>query len=595
MDALTDSLTVARRPALWRAARPHVATVLILLAAIISAAGLWRTYAGQWRHLHHDVVHDRNAHLEAGLAFADDLTHLRVGQLVRGIDRARTWPPLHDMVLVAAALIPAGGDAKYAVVPGLVSYALAALFAFLLARRLAGTAAGAVAGMFVLVSPAMRAFATDVMLEGPGAAATLAALWCLVRVRQDDAPADWHALAIALSVLFFIKYNYWLLVVFACLPLIGRFGPAFRAADLRPLARHPLTLAAAAVAAFAFALPGFGISPQLAVTACGWLVGLHVTLWLRGPAGRPLLDDPRTGAVIRWHMLPAAVWLAWPGKLSSFLWFLWPGSNVGEFPTTNRWEGVAFYARAAATDYHTSIPAALVVAVLVVLGMALARNLRPGVALVAGFLVIAVALTTPHPNRKSRFVHSWLPAAWVLAGCGVGVVARGRFRAVGVAAAGALIVSQWPGLSAVAAAPEGGVKPGKPSALDLTDAYLPALADATRPAVLSNVPLKFLARWTYQERYGRGPRVATEIPGFDARRVCPENVAAVNAWLASTPSDTIVLVQLPATSPWYVPAPGCAGLEQLEPIFAGQSGWARAGDVAQPGDARVSVWRRARR
>ena len=49
----------------------------------------------------------------------------------------------------------------------------------------------------------------------------------------------------------------------------------------------------------------------------------------------------------------------------------------------------------------------------------------------------------------------------------------------------------------------------------MTDAYLPHLADARRVAVLSNLPMKFAAQWTYLQRYPRAERPETEIKGFN--------------------------------------------------------------------------------
>jgi hypothetical protein len=343
--------------------------------------------------------------------------------------------------------------------------------------------------------------------------------------------------AIALSALFFVKYNYWFLVAVSLVPL---------------LLRH------------------------------------------RGVA------DPSLGLLVRWHLLPAALWLALPGKLVAFLWVLWPGTNAGEVPASDRLGGITYYRDAIAADYHVGAWSAVLMAVLLavaVLAWGLGR-LRPGASTVLLFLVIATVLTVPHPNRKSRFLHSWLPAAWVAAGAGVGALAGrqrtgGRGLAIGV---GALVVTvHLPELASTPHAPEGGIRLDRPSALQLTDTYLPYLADARRPAVLSNVPLKFLARWTYLDRYGRGERVRTEVPGFDASRVSAQNADAFDRWLASGANDAVVLVQLPRASPWYVEVPGCAGLEQFDELLRRQHRLTaiHRREFAERGGATVTVWKRA--
>ncbi|MBX7104108.1 MAG: glycosyltransferase family 39 protein [Gemmataceae bacterium] len=600
MQIFFVKIALPRARAAGRAARPMVAPFLIAVVALAAAIGLWFDYSPAWRQLWTDVVHDRNAHLEAGLSLASDVTSFRVCEVVRDIDRARTWPPLHDLALVG---IVAGFGPKYAVLPGLLSYIVLAVLAFLLTRRLAGPVGGAVAACLCLASPAVRAFATDVMLEGPGAAATLGVLYAAVRARDDDTPGSWTGLAIALSAAFFIKYNYWLLLVIPLAPIMlpGALcrldrGEAGWAQFVRGWWRQPFAIVTLALFALAAGLRGTSVSPTLALTAAWWSLCLQTLVWLRTTPGRLLASDPRLGPIVKWHVTPMALWLAWPGKLSSFLWFLWPGSNSGEFPTTDRLGGFTYYARVVATDYHSSVVTACVVAGLALLAV-FAPNRRAGILGVAAFLLVAILLTAPHPNRKSRFVHSWLPAAWVLAGCGVGVLARSQWKPWGVGFASLIVATQLPALTARASAPDAGVRRDRPSALELTDSYLPHLADARKVAVLSNVPLKFLARWTYQDLYDRPGRMLTEVPGFDATRIADGNHHAMSAWLTTTPIDTIVLIELPATSPWYVPVPGCAGLEQIGPILRSVSGWKMTfrEELSNRGGATVSVWKREQR
>lgn len=596
MDALASMSSFRSLRRAWPMVRPRVATGLVLLIALIATVQLGRDYSSTWRQLWTDPVHDRNAHLEGGLALSHDVAQGRVGDALRAVDRARTWPPLHDLVMVG---VSAGFGAKWAVLPSLVGYGVSIVFAFLLTRRLAGTVAGGVAALFVLVSPAMRGFATDVMLESAGAAATLVALDCAVRVRQGDAPRAWTGLALALSALFFVKYNYWLLVAIPLTPMILRRAglDAPRSLLLRQPRRLQLgwSLLTLVLVMLAIGLRWTRVSPTLAITAAWWSLCLQVMVALR--ADRAVLDDPRWGPLVRWHVVPIAAWLAWPGKLSSFLWFLWPGSNVGEFPATSRIEGFPFYARAIAVDYHVAVPLALGVAGLLLLGLIGSGRLRPGIGLIAGFVVLAVLLTAPHPNRKSRFVHAWLPAVWVLAGCGVGVMARSRWQPLGLATASLLIAVQAPSLSARPRCPEGGLRLDRPSALTITDAYLPWLNADRRPVVLCNITMKFMVWWTYRDCYPAGRRPITDVPGFDSARPGEPNRAVFLRWLESLPSDEIVLIDLPATSPWYVAVPGCDGMQQLVWLMHEQTHFARVDhrELGEPGDGAVSLWRRVRR
>src|SRR5262249_51747094 len=97
-----------------------------------------------------------------------------------------------------------------------------------------GNLAGLAALLFVLGGPVHRGYATDIMLESLGAGLTLATLWCYLVAVQDRSRAAARWLGVALTLLFFEKYNYWLIVLFAVAlasvpELWRRCGPAARA------------------------------------------------------------------------------------------------------------------------------------------------------------------------------------------------------------------------------------------------------------------------------------------------------------------------------------------------------------------------------
>lgn len=592
--------------------------LVVGIAAGVVATALGAQYLGNWPALWTDVVHDRNAHLDLGLGLASDVVHGRVAGVVRNLDRARTWPPLHDGMLVAASVAAFGMDIRAAVLPSLAAFVAAGVFAFLIARRLAGPAAGAIAAAMVLASPAMRAFATDVMLESPGAALTLAALYAAVRVRQDGTPTDWRWLAAALTGLFFLKYNYWLLVVLALLGDAGLrhgrtwlswrpAGPLWTWRHVGGELLHPLSLLAfAGIALCAWVRFTGGGDVRLfgrvvavrsnlnLATFAYWVVLARLGPWYWRHGRQIAAADARVSALVNGHLLPIIAWLAWPQKLACFLWVLNPADNVGEFPADGLGSGLRFYASALANDYHGDAWAAALVGVLMVIavGAGVCGRLQPGWTAVLALVVVAGVLTVRHPNRKSRFLHSWLPAVWVLAGAGMASLPRRTPGAnwLAAATAGAVVLFQLPELFSQPHAPEGGLRLERPSAVAITDSYLEHLDGARRPAILSNVPLKFLARWTYLDRYGRGHRPLTEIPGFDATSVSASNDAVMDRWLAATDCDVLVWIDISPGSPWFVPVPGCDGLSQIGKRLGGGS--APMHQQTLTDGTRVLVWRR---
>ena len=113
--------------------------------------------------LWHDSAHDRNGHYSLSQSFALAMRSGDAAGFVKELHAATVWPPGHSL---AAGLVMAvtGMTVSAAVAASLTGLAATAFFAFLLARRLAphgGDGARWVAALFVLASPAHRAFATE--------------------------------------------------------------------------------------------------------------------------------------------------------------------------------------------------------------------------------------------------------------------------------------------------------------------------------------------------------------------------------------------------------------------------------------------------
>jgi hypothetical protein len=405
---------------------------------------------------------------------------------------------------VAATQRAGGPDYRLAVLPSLAAWVGTIVLAFLCARRLAPglpNGAGAMAAALVAASPGMRAFATDIMLESLGACLSLGVLYAAVRYVATPTRSSARWLALALTLLFYEKYNYWFLVVLA----LG------------------LTVATA--------LPS----------------------WRRWDRGRvaSLLRE-----LALWHALPCAVWLAPPMHLSRFLWIVSPENHP--LPRRPLAEQLRFYAQSYALDYHAS---RFVGALVIVLAVAAAAGLRrrAGARVIAIFFGLCAVLTVAHPHQGSRFMHSWIAAGWVLAGVGAASVIAWTVRrlprcppfapvAAATLACLALVAAGW---RAAPAVPEGGVHPGHPSLLDMADLYLPGLAGGRKVAILSNLPMRYFARWSYRERYPDRERPVTDIRGLGDAPTQPEAEAIIRRWLAETPVDSIVMVDIAPGSPWY--------------------------------------------
>ncbi|HET6883503.1 MAG TPA: hypothetical protein VFI31_25350 [Pirellulales bacterium] len=601
------------------------APLLVTVAATALAALAYTRFLETARHLWGSGIHDHNAHYLLGLSFALDFRHFDLLHFIRDLHAARVWAPLHAL-LVGVVLSIGGPDYRLAVLPNLAGLAGTALFAFLTARRAVvrgGNLAGLTAALFVLASPAHRAFATDIMLESLGACFSLAAVYAYLVVVQERSVASGRALGLALTLLFFQKYNYWLLVVLALLVAAWLSDPRawYRmAVNLlrrvsgrawwREQLRHPLTyvlLPMSALLAFCYLhggtmqVAGHRVnfdSPYNLVHVAFALSLLRVLPWWL-QSGRQWVNrfQPPLPQLIAWHLYPIFAWFLWPQRLGYFLWYLLRDHGQEQAPEGLA-SGPAYYWQHLGVDYHLGQTSLIVATGLAAAALVSWRRLRPGGIAVLCLLVVAAALTFHHPTHRSRFVHSWIAAGWVAAGIGLaqiiysGVAMRRSLvrPLLGAAALGGLVCLQFPDVLRANDAPEGGTHPHFPSVLGVTDAYLPSLDGCSRPAIFANLPIKFLTGWTLLERRGRHLEMVNELRDFGAS---PEaSRRSFDGWLKSTSCDAIVLVEIPPGSTFYevVPYPDYGVIrERLTP----DSGFSLALDhQLSPYGCRVTVWRR---
>lgn len=615
---------VAGPPTQDRAGWKTVWSVAVVGAALAVAGLALARFWPDARQLWWSMSHDRNAHYWAAQSVALDLRAGDPIHLARDVERMRVWGPLHPIV-TGLVLAVGGIDDRVAVLPALAAWVAAAWFAFLAARRIAprgGDLAGLAAALLVLASPAYQAFAIDIMLEGPGACLSVAFLYAYARARQEPSAANYRWFALSLSGLFFLKYNYWLLALFALGgQAILTHGPsfprvAFRAVRQIPRSavrawvvaqlRHPLTYPLVGVVAVlvAFAVRGpldfqLGGRPvamkrpdTVALIAVALMVLRILPWWMRSGSARVRSLSPWAGAVITWHAWPVVVWFLLPSRAANFVWYLTRDHGVGE-------GGASFvgrtgaYIRTLAVDYHDGMPALIVVGVLTACAFALGRRLRPGGTLVLMFVAVSVALTLLQPTGRGRFLHSWWAVVWVAAGVGLaGVVfgfRKGRvtYLECGVGAAALA------GLAVVSGAPdpgrghalEGGLRPAAPCVLQVSDTYLPHLAGARRVAIFSNDPNKFFVRWTYQDVYRETERVIVDPELLPA-------AAHFAEWADREQCDAVVWIHMAKGSVFFEP-PEVPGSKRVPDVLGAQTVLARVGEWSWPEyRCRVIVWRR---
>jgi hypothetical protein len=555
--------------------------LLLLTAALAVGVAAW-AYGQFWpdaRLLWWSPVHDRNAHYWMAQCVGLDLRNGDVMHLARDVERMRVWGPLFPLV-TGVVLAIGGPDYRIAVLTSLAAWVGAAIIAFLVARRtapMAGNFAGFVAAVLVMASPAFQAFATDIMLEGPGAFLSLAVVYTYLCARQQPSPRNFRWFALAMTALFFLKCNYWLLALFALaatevcrgavplLHLVRAFDWSAVRAWCTAQVRHPLTylLLVPLVPLAVYRVHGpyeiplgsrslhVGSADTLADIAY-WIAFVRVfTAWLR--VGRPWLVERSAWGVtlIDWHLWPTAAWFLVPKRLAWFVWYLTGNHGPGEG------EGLPgrfiAYSNALAADYLPGMAALAGVVALTIIAFAMARRLRPGGAFLLWFIAVSAGLTMLQPTCRSRFLHSWIAATWVTAGVGLalciygwrsGAIGRLRHLTAG-AILGALLLLVGPSVLERGHAFEGGLDPAHRSVLPVAEDILPQLDGARRVAILSRHGLRFFMSWTYQERCRQTERIVGEAYQLP---VAPAELAS---WAEQTQCDAVVWIDAGADSPIY--------------------------------------------
>jgi hypothetical protein len=583
----------------WKAWRGRIARLDFVIIGLIVGIGLiaygaHMAYRENLRVRWSSVYHDRNAHYQAGLNIACEL---RQGHFVRALldlDAASLgWPVFHPLCL-AAVLTVAGPSPVAAVLPSLVGWGVSAFLAFLITRRLGGSfgwAGGLVAAGLFLGSPALRALATDVMLESLGLALTLAAIYAYLRFVEQPTPRTGRVLGVVLSCLFLQKYNYWGITVIALSitellrrprEILGWLRNAFRMVDWsawvvgqfrQPLNYLILALLGVSVAAILHGglyieLSGrrYGFKETRLIVNAAYvllLVRLAAAWWPAGQDAVTRLCGEPVATLLTWAATPVLLWLALPFRLQYFIWYAGPGNNIRVLNYTPR-QAFWFYFDSFVGDYHAAVIVAALAAIAAVIGFValLVRSDVPtGWLVVPTMFVVCGTLTVLHPNQQLRFLHSWSPLLWVGAGIGVAAGLQLTARHLGdrsarIIAAGTVIGIAM-GLAAVTPA---FARPslmfgrgyGTPveSLRDLYDVYLPLIDGNAATALLTNLP-DASWRWAFMERFGHKNGLKhnlREIGAFD-----PITADVALRWVGATSCRQVVYVDIPKTSPLYEP------------------------------------------
>ena len=421
---------------------------VVLFAALLAAWMLVRSFPVSdelWR----DVLHDRNGHYSFGLKLALSLRDLDFMNFFEELEKAKVWPPVHGLVL-SVVLLLFGFDHRLGIVPSLLGWVLTVAFSWKIAMRSfedagSGIVMGLVAVALIATSPALALLSTDVMLEGLGSGLSAACLWAFIAACDEPEKAwRWRFLAIALTVLFFEKYNYWAIAVASIALTAFLIEPRVRslswvalrtaAPAAMELLRRPLFVAGIVVliAAVAINMRGptaielFGNTvslypPRNIMTiayALMFVAALQVWRAHRG-AIAAFIGLPGS-MLLAWHVLPLAISFLLPGRLATFVWFLGP-ANTGAAPRFDPLAGVALYRQAVESFF--SLPAiAWCCLLLFVVAVVFMSKIRVAARVIFVFVAVTALVVLIHPQHQPRFVSTSMFALFCGAGAGLAIL-----------------------------------------------------------------------------------------------------------------------------------------------------------------------------
>ena len=616
-------------------------TVSVWLIAAIATGIAGVLFMDNWNHpatLWHDPYHDRNTHLSRGIDIALALRGLDPVGVLTAATQGVTWPPLHPLVLGIVMAITRI-DARLGVLPGLMGWAATVVCVWCIARQCVwgiarqcvggiareappetGWFAGAVAVIFTIASPGFRLLGADAMLEGLGAG--LSAFALLAFMQRDQPGSAWHRMTcVALTCLFFEKFNYWLLLAAAmaiCLAfdgygrtLVGAFRIAGAPAMLRRLFAHPVGLAGTGLMAASLMLTvagpdtvaiagrSFLLRPPGHILALGYglLLTRSVFVWCDNRKQLAEALPPGARILFGWHILPCAMWFLVPQALLRFLWFVGPahhGASDSYAPARAllfQWQGFA-------GGFHAAPWSAVLCLMLAGRGLVYLFRQRSHARDVAIFAVLSFAAVVLHPQQQWRFQATSLFALWVCAGVGAtlpwqffrGVSPRARTIAAAfvVAALGGAHLVAGPALLADAVAIR---RPAAQSDLGLAEAWRLA-ADAGAMGFATTFGVSDLFAWTVHERCQCPEPVEQPFVQMAPSRVAVARIAA--DWLAATAVRRVVFLDMPAP----YPLPGQDGMRDrllgAADALESQTRFIREGtEPIRVGDARIVLWRLA--
>lgn len=385
---------------------------------------------------------DLAAHLVNGWTPYFHLRNGRVGAFLWDLWSQGYWPPGQSLFQLPFYAVFGGGVAA-GLYSSVAAFALTGLCAMLLLGHVAGPRAwlpAAIALGFMITSPFYLAYGSVAMSEMVGAMMQLAVLVAYSHYDRNRSVAATRWFSLSLTLLFFTKYNYFVLlaVPLACHALLDDCRGVATAGRLRTLWQFVRAVSSSVVARVAIvymmavvtviALGGFSLEVaghRLAFRTVGYalhplLYGALVHAWHSRRRGRWSWAGlpARLRVVVIWFVVPVTVWLASPHPNHiKDLAYLIVNIPMGQ-PSARL--GLSAYVDALHGDYFAYPVTAAAALIGFITAVVRFRHQDALVRLMILTALLQMAMVTMHHTRDPRFLLLAMPPLWLVSASELG-------------------------------------------------------------------------------------------------------------------------------------------------------------------------------
>lgn len=394
------------------------------------------------------LLWDMAYHGFGGAIIAADIQSLSLLHLIADTLAQQDYP-FGGSYLLAIFMILFGDSAQSAAVASYCFFVLTGLIMFMMMQELlpsGNRVAGILVALLPLTSPLYLAFSFLIMLEIFGTFFTLLSLTLYVHAQKTLNQHYFIGAFVAATLVFFIKYNYGLILI-AVLGVIELYQLpasikrcAVTAIKRGFRSRAILSLSNGLVVLLVVLLLSIILTQGYEFTFWGRKIALYkiqnpayvlvfVVLVKSMRAFRRHKNDitadvtARFKVLLWWTFLPVSAWLLLPGNLDSVIDF--SINRTSDYSLLSL-DNLLYYVEALNKDYCIMPVVFSVFLLFYLLSLLSIRSESFPIKLFHAYFLLSFVMVTIHPHKASRFIFTAVPIFWLVAVAKIGAVLKKR-------------------------------------------------------------------------------------------------------------------------------------------------------------------------